>query len=143
MQQTMERIADILEEELAIYEELVEISRRLTDVIINGEIEELDEILNMQQTMIMSLGRLEEERAGAASELWRDDLVMTEIIEKAEGDLADRLEKLFEDLLDVVEEQKRLNDINSKLIKTNLEYVEFTLGTLTGNKPVHLFDEKA
>lgn len=143
MQQTMEQVAHILKEELDIYRELVEVSERLTDVILNGEIKELDEILRVQQTMIMTLGKLEEERAKAVSGLWRDDLVMTDLIAEAEGELADRLEGLLEELLKTVEEQKRLNDINSKLIKTNLEYVEFTLGTMAGNKPINLFDQKA
>lgn len=143
MQQTMEQIAHTLEEELEIYRELVEISEKLTDVILNGEIKELDEILSIQQAMIMALGQLEEERAKTMSGLWKDDLVMTDLIAEAEGDLADRLEGLLEDLLNTIEEQRRLNDINGKLIKTNLEYVEFTLGTLAGNKPINLFDQKA
>ena len=43
----------------------------------------------------------------------------------------------------MIDEQKRVNDINRKLLKTNLEYIEFTLGNLTGNSSINLFDEKA
>lgn len=143
MQQTMERIAHILEDELNIYNKLVEISRKLTDVILEGEIGQLDEVLSVQQTMIMTLGKLENDRSAAMDELWRDDLVITDLIENTEGELAHRLEKVLEDLLEVIEEQKRLNAINNKLIQTNLEYVEFTLSTLDGGGPKNIFDQKA
>lgn len=143
MQKIMEGIADILGMELGIYRDLIQISNMLTDVILNEDIKKLEEVLNVQQTMIMTLGKLEKDRLRAMDELWSDNLFLTDLIDKAEGGLAVRLKGLLEDLTEVVEEQKRLNHINGKLIKNNLEYIDMTLKTLTGNKPVNLFDQKA
>ncbi len=143
MQNKIQEVAHILENQLNIHRDLARLSDKLTDVIINGEIKELDEILKVQQTMIMTLGKLEEERMKAVAELGEKDLTITRLIDMADDELAGRLETIFEELLEVIEEQRRLNHINNKLLKTNLEYVEFTLGNLTGNKPINLFDQKA
>lgn len=143
MQNKIQEVAHILENQLNIHRDLARLSDKLTDVIINGEIKELDEILKAQQTMIMTLGKLEEERMKAVAELGEKDLTITRLIDMADDELAGRLETIFEELLEVIEEQRRLNHINNKLLKTNLEYVEFTLGNLTGNKPINLFDQKA
>ena len=48
-------MADILDKELHVQKKLLEVSNELTDVVIDGEIEELDDILKVQQTMIMTL----------------------------------------------------------------------------------------
>ena len=135
MQNKIQEVAHILENQLNIHRDLARLSDKLTDVIKNGEIKELDEILKFQQTMIMTLGKLEEERMKAVAELGEKDLTITRLIDMADDELAGRLETIFEELLEVIEEQRRLNHINNKLLKTNLEYVEFTLGNLTGNKP--------
>ena len=143
MQKVIWEIADILEKELHIQKELLGLSKELTDVIINGEIKELDNILKVQQTMIMTLGKLEEERMEISSRLGDEDITMTDLIARAEGKLAVRLQELFDDFSYVIDEQKTINNINKKLLKTNLEYIEFTLSNLTGNKTINLFDEKA
>ncbi len=143
MQKVIREMADILDKELHVQKKLLEVSNELTDVVIDGEIEELDDILKVQQTMIMTLGKLEEDRIEVAGRLGDEELKITDLIDKAEGELAVRLQKLFEDFTHVIDEQKRVNDINRKLLKTNLEYIEFTLGNLTGNSSINLFDEKA
>ncbi|NMA96040.1 MAG: flagellar protein FlgN [Clostridiales bacterium] len=143
MQQTIKNIAHILERELKIYRELLGISKNITDVILNGEIKKLDELLKLQQTIIMTLGKLENDRLKAMDGLWKEDLVMTEIIERAQEDIAKKLTQLLDDLLEVIDEQNRVNEINEKLIRTELEYVEFALGTMASKGPINIFDEKA
>ena len=63
-----------------------------------------------------------------------EDVALSHLISRAEGELKERLEKLRQTLDRLINEQRRVNRLNERLIKNNLEYINFSLGLLTGRE---------
>jgi len=55
-------LMDVLLQESKIYEDILEISKKKTDVIVKGKVSELESITNLEQSLIVKIGKLEETR---------------------------------------------------------------------------------
>ena len=133
-----DRLLEILNKELTIYEGILKLSKEKTDAIVAGKISEIERITKLEQSIILKLGKLEREREGIVESLADGldmkaaDITLTDIINimpEAESkkfkDFQDKFTKLLEDL-------RETNMLNSKLIQNSLEYIDFSINILTG-----------
>ncbi len=135
MSKSIEQLLTVLDKEYEIYLKFLNIAKEKRQIIIKGKIKELEEITKKEQAMILSLGKLENIREAIVrniiSELNIENVKnMTELAQylddKNKGNVLNAREKLSKLLEDV----KRENDLNNKLIKQSLEYIEFNKNLL-------------
>jgi len=62
-------LMDVLLQESKIYEDILEISKKKTDVIVKGKVSELESITNLEQSLIVKIGKLEETRENIVTEI--------------------------------------------------------------------------
>ena len=134
-------VTDLLEQECRICEKLLEMSRSKTELIVNGSIKELDKTINTEQRNVRLLEKLESKRGSMMLAIAQQngidiqDVTLSYLISIAEGALKDRLEKIYDSLGQNTVEQKYLNELNSKLINNNLEFINFSLNAISGAGP--------
>jgi len=135
----LERLVENLDDEKRIYTELLKLSEQKKEVILEKKIRELEKIVQLEQEFIIHIGRLENERQeiveslAAQKNINAEEVTISTLISWASGQLKLQLEKIKEEFADIIEKQRALNQINEKLLKINLEYVDFAINFLAGN----------
>lgn len=133
-----QRIIEILEKECELYTVLLDLSHKKTRMITDGKVKELEKIVEAEQRLIIQLGHFEDEREESICRyaekqgIENKDITISYLISKAQDDLKVRLEKVQETLYEIVENQKEVNRLNERLLKNNLEFIDFSLGLITG-----------
>ncbi|MBM7582623.1 flagellar biosynthesis/type III secretory pathway chaperone [Caldicoprobacter guelmensis] len=134
----LQKIVDVLEKECELYGILLELSKKKTQVIANADIGELEKIVEMEERLIFELRSLEDKRedlvSGFAEEqgLSFEDVTVSYLVSQSEGQIKEKLKQLQDRLSGIIEEQKQVNQINERLIKNNLEFINFSIGLITG-----------
>jgi len=138
MTNTIEKIVENLEKEKNVYCDILELSRKKTEIIRQGKVEELDNIIKAEQSLVMLAGGLRGEREKLsgmiASQMKMDikELTLSQLMEWVDEPLKGRMKSLQQEFIAVLNEQKQLNDLNQRLIQINLDYIDFTLDLLNG-----------
>jgi flagellar biosynthesis/type III secretory pathway chaperone len=137
---SLQQIADILERECQLYSVLLDLSRKKTQVIVDARISELEKLVEAEQRLIFELGDLEDKREEWVADFARQqgmepkDITISYIASLAEGALKDRLKQLQEIIYDIIDRQKQVNQVNERLIRNNLEFIDFSLGVIAGRE---------
>ncbi|MFY9176864.1 MAG: flagellar protein FlgN [Caldicoprobacterales bacterium] len=138
MEKLLTDILDSMEREKEIYNQLIELSTRKTHIILKKKVDVLDKLVNLEQEMIEHIKKQELERQELVDKVARlknvepDEVNLSSLIDWSQGDIRLRAENLQEEFIRIIERQSHLNDINAKLIKSNLEYIDFALSLMTG-----------
>ncbi len=136
MNKSVEQLMMALNKEYEVYEEVLEIAKNKRKIIVEGRIKELDGITGREQSMILTIAKLENIREviirNIVEELNIDSIEniseLTQYLDdKSKREIIDIRDK-FADILKTV---KNENDLNSKLIEQSLEYIEFNKNLLT------------
>ncbi|NLL79954.1 MAG: flagellar protein FlgN [Clostridiales bacterium] len=138
----MENLIDVLYQENAEYEALLELSMKKTGVIVQGDLDKLAEITDEEQDVIGRLNRLETKRqevtTDVANVLNKDvnTLKLVDLIQllaarpTEQKKLADCHDKLSDTLMQMV----RVNEQNRELIQNSLEMIDFDINMLQALK---------
>lgn len=135
--QNVNELIDILGRETGIYEELLKISKDKTELIVKGKVDELDEITKLEQNYIADIGKLEYLREKTVKALTEtlgvnhSDITISELIKHLNKDNAKELEECKKNLIDIIEEIKSVNELNSKLIQNSIDYINFSINILS------------
>ncbi len=135
--QKINDLMDILDREAGIYEDVLELSKNKTDIIIKGKVSELDNITKLEQSLIMEMGKLEDLREKTISDLSTDiksnasEITVTELLKHLDDSQVERLEAYKANLLGIIKEIKNVNDLNSKLIQNSIDYINFSINILS------------
>ncbi len=121
----MENLIDTLEQESVLYEELLVLSQKKTQIIVSGDIEALTKITDEEQLVVDKIGTLENKR----------ETVTKDIADVLNRDLESmKLTNLIELLAKQPKEQKKLSDgmkkANEDLEKQKRETAKNTLITV-------------
>lgn len=135
----IEELRDILAEELQIYEEMLELTVKKTKIIARGKINDLDNITQLENSLILRIGKIEDTREKVVKNIQnhfeiQEELSVTDILNYLDGkedELRSEIGKMIERLSQVLDELKEKNNLNSLLIKDTLEYIELNLNLLT------------
>lgn len=162
--QLVNELLDVLEQENRIYESFLKISKSKTNIIVEGKVSELENIVKLEQSLVLQVGRLETVREGLVEKLSAQlnikpsEITVSELIKHVNKQSAGRLKVYQEKLSTVIGELKNSNDLNSKLIKNSLDFINFSINLVTevgaannnygssgqagGSKKRNLFDVK-
>lgn len=135
MASLMENLLEVLDQESAEYEGLLELSLKKTPFIVSGDLENLQKITDDEQILVSRLYNLEKKRlevtADIANVLNRDveALKLANLIEMMAGRPAEqaRLAETHDRLQRVVRNLQRTNEQNRELLDNALEIVEFEM----------------
>ena len=123
-----EMLAETLQNERDILGRLSDISEQKTDVIAEGDVSRLDGMLSEEQPLIMQLEYMEAERSAVLRQADMEGKTLTEVARKAQDNNRARLLSLLDSFHNVLVKIKTANDINTKLIRSKLEFYDILRG---------------
>lgn len=142
MASLMEELFIALDGEREIYEQLIPISEKKTEVLVRGELKELEEVTQEEQRLIekaSALGKRREDVIANIGVVLNKDAATLDLSTLAEllGKQPEEKKKLVQlhDSLKVI--MKRLVDINEKnknLIENSLEMIEFNMNFIQSTR---------
>lgn len=129
----IDKLLNILNAELVIYMDVLQLSKKKTDILIEGKVSELENIVKLEQTYVLNVGRLENEREklikeiANSSDLDAEKLNISDLVKKVDSTRVEKLTNIQSKITNVIDEIKNLNEMNSQLIKNSLEYINFSI----------------
>ena len=138
MKALITEMISIIREEMKIYNELLSLSKDKTDIIVKGKVNELDNMVKVEQEHIVQLGGLEGQREEIVDKIAKQinispsELTMSKLVERLDQYQAQELKKYQLNLSSILSELKELNDLNSKLVKNSLEFIDFSINSMAG-----------
>ena len=132
-----DKLIDVLNKELAIYKDILKISRNKSDIIVKGRVSDLESITKLEQTMIFQLGRLEGERERLVEELAggmgikADEITLSGLEEVLPEEQKEKLSRCRKQFSNTIKNLRDANALNSRLIKNSLDYIDFSINLLT------------
>ena len=132
----MKQMIEILKKQLEIYREILKISEDKTDIIVKDKVEELKTMVNREETLVGEYIALEKQRIGIIKEFAKSKginkiLKINDLCEYFPED-ADEMKRLKEEILEVTRNIKIKNAVNQELVKNSLDYINFSIGLLSG-----------
>lgn len=140
-QVTIQPILELIDKLYAIHEELLELAKEKTPVLVGNDINQLNRIIHKENKLIRQIADMEQLRVQVIGEYLisrgynPDPRVtisdMVRIVFKAEEKKA--LTEGQKRLLDRLNELRKQNEINQKLLEQSLAFVNFSVELLAGD----------
>ena len=135
MASLMEELLNVLAEEEATFKQLLDITSRKTQIIVQNDINALRSITDEEQNVMNHIGQLDRKRETVTHDIADvinkdvETLKLTALADmlKSQPEERDRLNTLIDGLSSTVHQIRRINEQNAELIKHSLEMVEFDL----------------
>lgn len=131
------QLINILNQENDIYETLYKISNNKKDLIIGGKVTELENIVKIEQSLVIKISKLEAKRENIVGELCGllgqkpENITISWLASKLGAMETEQLKACQDKMLKNITELKDNNELNSKLIKNSLEYIDFSINMMT------------
>lgn len=135
-----DELINVLDEEFNVYSDIYKISKEKTAVIVDGNIDELEKMVQAEQKLIIKVTQIENEREIITYKLSKilqmkpDEITLSALIDNAEEPKKDRLMKQQQGLNKLVSELVELNDLNSRLIRNSLDYINFSINLCSASE---------
>jgi flagellar biosynthesis/type III secretory pathway chaperone len=138
----LENLINVLDSENTQYEKLVGLAESKTPVIVAGDIDSLEKIMEDEQEIVGIIQKMEKQRnkvlADIANVVNRDvkTLKLIDLIQMLEKipDQQKMLKDVHERLRKTIDSLKEINDKNQMLLSDKLEMVEFNLNMIRAMK---------
>ncbi len=136
-QELIDKLIEILEHEYRVYENIHRISKDKTNIIVEGKVSELDNVVKLEQALVLQISRIDKQREEIIIQLSKEvqsdtqSLNISEIKKHANKEQNKKLEAYQNNMNNLVNELTHVNQLNSKLIKNSLEFIEFSLNLMS------------
>ncbi|KOS60743.1 flagellar protein FlgN [Lysinibacillus agricola] len=135
---SVEAICSTLTKLERMHKSLLELANKKTEIITAGDIEALDKMLKDEQAHVAAIDKLEQQRQkqvteylGAKGFASTDKMTVADVIEAAEQQSEkEALSAVRNRLMQIINDLKKQNDLNQKLVFQSLQFVNLTLGAL-------------
>lgn len=132
----MKQMIEILKKQLEIYKEILKISEDKTDIIVKDKVDELKSMVDREETLVEEYITLEKQRIAiikgfAESKGITKILRIDDLCEYFPAD-ADEMQRLKKEILEVTRNIKVKNALNEELVKNSLDYLNFSIGLISG-----------
>jgi len=131
------QLTDVLNQENEIYGTLYKISNNKTNLIVGGKVIELESIVKVEQSLVIKISKLEDEREKIVDRLCSllgkkpEEITISGLAAQLGQNESDKLKACQEKMLNNIKNLKNVNELNSKLIKNSLEYIDFSINMMT------------
>lgn len=139
MEEKVNGLLILLEQEAEFYENLLDISLKEQKSIVSGKVDEIEKITKEKEKIILEINKLEKARLL----IWKDlsekfslapsDLTLVRLQEKLGEKYSEKLNILQKRIETVVHKLKNIAESNAELIKTSLDYIQFSLNLLSSS----------
>lgn len=133
----IQTLIKVLEYENRMYKELIEISSQKTDVVIQGNIEVLKQLIEKEQQLVAETKKLEQAREQILTQLSNafgitpEEITLQDLIEHLDQEDKKAFNLVREKLQKTVIQLQYKNNLNQKLLENSLEYVQFSMNLIT------------
>lgn len=135
---SVEAICSTLTKLERMHKSLLELAYKKTEIIKSGNIEALDQMLKDEQAHVAAIDKLEQQRQIQVTDYLEakgfastDKMTVADVIEAAEQQTEkDTLSAVRNRLMLIIEDLRKQNDLNQKLVFQSLQFVNLTLDTL-------------
>jgi flagellar biosynthesis/type III secretory pathway chaperone len=147
MKEKIEKLLNILKEELKLYSTLLNLSSEEQKIIIKGDVRKLEENLREKEELLISLKKVEGEKENLREEISQNlgiekkDLTLTKIIEFSE-EYSSEFKDLQEKFLNVLKDLEKIQNVNRELLENSLSIIDFSLRLFTGGESLPLYNER-
>ncbi|QXM05164.1 flagellar protein FlgN [Crassaminicella indica] len=136
MSKSIEQLILALSKEYEIYKGYLELAKKKRDVIVEGNIKELEKITNDEQSIVVSMGKIDEIRTAIIGNILFEQKIdwvenITELASSIKDPERTEILSLKDKLGSILKKIKEVNDLNTKLLEQSLEYIEFNVNLLT------------
>ena len=139
---SVENITVTLERLEKMHKSLLELAHKKTEFIKQNDMEQLDELIKNEQAHVAAIETFEQQRQSMVTDYLRakgiaptDKLTVADVIAAAsEHELTNRLALVRERLMHVLEDLRKQNDLNQKLVFNSLQFINITLDAM---RPQH------
>lgn len=142
MASLMEELLDVLSEEEIAFKQLLDITCRKTEIIVQNDINALQQITDEEQDVMNHIGGLDRKRETVTRDI--ADVINKDVetlklsmladLLKNQPKERDRLNTLIDGLTTTVGQIRRINEQNAQLINHSLEMVDFDLNLVKAMK---------
>jgi len=135
---SIEKIVSVLMKLEKMHRSLLELAYKKTELVKIGNMEELNQMLKDEQAHIAAIEQLEQQRQNLVTEYLRekgiahsDSPTVADVIEVAKKpEEKEKLEAIRNQLILVIDDLRKQNDLNQKLVFQSLQFVNITLDLL-------------
>lgn len=138
--QTLTQLLTLMDEQVKVMADLTALSKKKSEVLVDGNIAELDVLLRGEQAFIWQMGRLEEKRfnlqldLASQLQIHPSQLTLERLLKSVPTDLAKRCEAVAARYGSTAGELSQVNQLNSELIQQAMAYTDFSLQLLGAGK---------
>lgn len=129
----IDELISVLNGEMLLYKDLYDIAAKKTDVIVRGEIHELDNMTKVEGSIICKLMDLEDEREKFLNDNFDSQMTISQlcsILPESDAKKLKTVQKEFNDLLRTLSNR---NELNKSLLKQSIEFVNYSIGVISNN----------
>lgn len=147
MKKSIDQLKMVLEQEIDVYKNILDLSIKKTDIVVNGHIKKLEEITEEEQRLIIKIGKLEDIRENVMYNMKKElgieeELNMTMLNEYLEESDNEFIENLKNQLMYILNQLKERNVLNGSLINDSLEYINLNIDLLTNSTIDNTYDDR-
>lgn len=138
MKTVLNDLMELIRAHRDIYSNLLRLSQLKKEALISANVKELENIINAEELIIIHLGEVERKRQNSVRELAKltgideDSIDIDYIVKLMDSEQKTELEEIKEELKNVLDDVSKNNEINSKLIETQLNYIDLTFELIAG-----------
>ncbi|MGI6587819.1 MAG: flagellar protein FlgN [Peptococcia bacterium] len=148
MEPTCQELIKILEEQRENYRQLMDLSVQKHQYLINGDLDELNELTMQEETLIFQLGKLEGKREKCFSLLaelggFDENFTLQEVLPQLPQNSQEQLRQIQKDFSVLIQDLAKLNEENMLLLEQSLRFVNFTVESISQqSKPLYNAENK-
>lgn len=138
---SMGQLLAVMEEQVKIMSDLAALSKKKSQVLVEGRLDELDVLLRGEQALIWQMGRLEERRfrlqmdVAAQMNVHPSQITLERLLQAAPAEYGERCRQVAEQYGESARELTQVNQLNTDLIQQAMAYVDFSLQLLGARGP--------
>ncbi|HJV17128.1 MAG TPA: flagellar protein FlgN [Bacillales bacterium] len=126
-------LVTIMEKLLKLHQSLYELSVKKTDILIEGDMDALNQILKDEQAHIAAISKFEDERQKVVEAILPgvEKPTISDCVAAVDGAEKDFLDQLRTELMETVSNIKEKNELNQQMIHQSLQFVHLTMNLVT------------
>ncbi|MGN7175967.1 flagellar protein FlgN [Cytobacillus sp. SAFR-174] len=128
-----EALTAAMEKLLKLHKSLYELAVKKTDMIKNGDMDALNQMLKDEQAHIAAIGKLEKDRVTYAKNIvpYNDNPTITDCLGELKGESKERIARLSDELIKAVKDIQDKNQLNQQLLHQSMQFVHFSMSLLS------------
>ena len=139
MSKSIEQLVIAIEKECEIYEQYFKLAEEKKEIIIKGEVKKLDYITQKEEKLMNTMQKIDQIRNTIVGNILYEIKVesvenISELCKYLDKDTKDKILNRKKRLEDLLLKIKNINELNEKLIKQSLEYIDFNVNILLSSE---------